>query len=100
MQKHKILKTRTNKKSWTIEYKETDKLLYFNDKDGKSIGFMKNPNGTFSVYQNGYKIDSEKHPRLKGSYGYLMAKEQVKLFMDWIVRLPPQPKGRGFRRVV
>ena len=80
---HKIIKAKINKKEWTIEYKMTKKVLYFNDKNGHSLGFVIN-DGEVGVYQNGYRIDAKKFPRLKGSYGYTMAKEQVALFIMWL----------------
>ena len=85
MNLHENIKVKTKRREWDIEVKKTDTLLYFNDKDGKSIGFIVNPDGQkFTVYQNGYKIDGKKFPTLKGSYGYMMAEEQVTIFLEWV----------------
>jgi hypothetical protein len=71
-------------KKYDIEYKRTDNVLYFKDKNGTSIGFVKK-NGVLSVFvSNEYSTKMwKKYPALKGTNAYTLAPTQVKIFLEW-----------------
>ena len=82
---HKNIKLELEGKKYDIEYKRTKDILYFNDKDGASIGFVKGK-GKLGVYINDKYSNPKmwkKYPRLKGTNAYTLAPKQVKIFMDW-----------------
>jgi hypothetical protein len=82
---HKNIKLELEGKKYDIEYKRTKDTLYFNDKDGASIGFVKGK-GKLGVYINDKYSNPKmwkKYPRLKGTNAYTLAPKQVKIFMDW-----------------
>ena len=82
---HKNIRLELKGKKYDIEYKRTQSVLYFNDKDGASIGFVKDK-GRLSVFVNDKYSNPkmwEKYPRLKGTNAYTLAPEQVKIFMEW-----------------
>ena len=82
---HKNIKLELEGKKYYIEYKQTKNVLYFNDKDGASIGFVKK-DGKLSVFVNDKYSNPKmwkKHPRLKGTNAYTLAPEQVKIFLEW-----------------
>ena len=82
---HKNIKLESGGEKYDIEYKRTQSVLYFNDKDGASIGFVKDK-GRLSVFVNDKYSNPkmwEKYPRLKGTNAYTLAPEQVKIFMEW-----------------
>ena len=83
MQKNINLKY--NGKKYDIEYKRTKNVLYFNDKNRASIGFVK-VRGSLSVFVNDKYSNPKmwkKYPRLKGTNAYTLAPEQVKIFLEW-----------------
>jgi hypothetical protein len=83
MQKNINLKY--NGKKYDIEYKRTKNVLYFNDKNGASIGFVK-VRGSLSVFVNDKYSNPKmwkKYPRLKGTNVYTLAPKQVKIFIEW-----------------
>jgi hypothetical protein len=72
-------------KKYDIEYKQTKYVLYFNDKNGAFIGFVKGK-GRLSIYVNDKYSNPEmwkKYPRLKGTNAYTLAPKQVKIFLEW-----------------
>ena len=84
MQKNINLKY--NGKKYDIEYKRTKNVLYFNDKNGASIGFVK-VRGSLSVFVNDKYSNPKmwkKYPNLKGTNAYTLAPEQIKIFIDWL----------------
>jgi hypothetical protein len=83
---HKNIKIKFKGKEYDIKYKQTKTVLYFNDRDGASIGFVKGEGG-LSVYVNDIYSNPKmwkKYPRLKGTNAYTLAPEQLKIFFDWI----------------
>ena len=48
---HKNIKLESGGEKYDIEYKRTQSVLYFNDKNGASIGFVKDK-GRLSVFVN------------------------------------------------
>ncbi len=82
---HENIKIKLKEKEYDIEYKRTKTVLYFNDKDGASMGFVKK-DGALSVFVNDKYSNPkmwEKYPRLKGTNAYTLAPEQVKIFLEW-----------------
>ena len=82
---HKNIKLELEGKKYDIEYKRTKDILYFNDKDGASIGFVKGK-GKLGVYINDKYSNPKmwkKYPRLKGTNAYTLAPKQVKIFLEW-----------------
>ena len=82
---HKNIRLELKGKKYDIEYKRTKNVLYFNDKKGASIGFVKDK-GRLSVFVNDKYSNPkiwEKYPRLKGTNAYTLAPEQIKIFMEW-----------------
>jgi hypothetical protein len=83
---HKNIKIKLNRKEYDIEYKQTKNVLYFNDKDGASIGFVKGYR-SLGVYVNDRYSNPEmwiKYPRLKGTNAYALSPEQIKIFLNWL----------------
>ncbi len=83
---HENIKLELRGKKYDIEYKQTKNVLYFNDKDGASIGFVKK-DGNLSVFVNDKYSNPKmwkKYPNLKGTNAYTLAPEQIKIFIDWL----------------
>lgn len=83
---HKNIKVRVKAKTYDVEYKRTKDVLYFNDENGASIGFVKK-NGRLGVYVNDKYSNPdmwEKYPLLQGTNAYTLAPEQVKMFLEWL----------------
>ena len=82
---HENIKIKSGEREYDIEYKQTDTFLYFNDKDGASIAFLKG-DGKLHIYVND-KYSNPKmwkeYPTLKGTNAYVLTPEQVKIFFDW-----------------
>ena len=71
---------------YDVEYKRTKDVLYFNDEEGASIGFVKKY-GVLCVLVNDKYSNPDmwkKHPRLKGTNAYTLSPKQVKMFLDWL----------------
>ena len=86
--KQNKLKITYNKRNYEVQYKITDDVLFFNDKNGANIGFAKN-GGALSVYVNDKYSNPKmwkKYPRLKGINAYLLAPEQVRIFLEWLTK--------------
>ena len=82
---HKNIKLKSGGKKYDIEYKRTKNILYFNDKNGASIGFVKSK-GRLSVFVNDKYSNLKmwkKYPHLKGTNAYTLAPKQVKIFLEW-----------------
>ena len=82
---HKNIKLESEGKKYDIEYKRTKNVLYFNDKNGASIGFVKDK-GRLSVFVNDKYSNPKmwkKYPRLKGTNAYTLASKQIKIFLEW-----------------
>lgn len=82
------LKITYDKRIYEIEYKMTDEVLFFKDKDGASVGFVKK-DGALSVYVNDKYSNPKmwkKYPRLKGTNAYTLAPEQVEIFLEWLTK--------------
>ena len=83
---HKNIKVRVKAKTYDVEYKRTKDVLYFNDKDGAAMGFVK-MDGRLGVYVNDKYSNPdmwEKYPPLQGTNAYTLAPEQVKMFLEWL----------------
>ena len=74
-------------KSYSIEYSETDDVLIFRDKEGATIGFVKdNVKHGLGVYVSDEYSNPkmwDEHPNLKGTNGYMLAPEQVAILLKW-----------------
>ena len=82
---HKNIKIKLGGKKYDIEYKLTKDVLYFNDKNGASIGFVKK-DGALSIFVSDTYSNPKmwkKYPSLNGTNAYTLAPKQVKIFMDW-----------------
>ena len=82
---HKNINLKIKGKKYDIEYKKTKYILYFNDKNGASIGFVKGK-GNLSVFINDKYSNPKmwkKYPTLKGTNAYKLAPKQIKIFFDW-----------------
>lgn len=82
---HKNIKLELGEETYDIEYKRTQSVLYFNDKGGASIGFVKDK-GRLSVFVNDKYSNPKmwkKYPRLKGTNAYTLASKQIKIFLEW-----------------
>ncbi|MHB1764941.1 MAG: hypothetical protein ACYCS1_05325 [Gammaproteobacteria bacterium] len=98
--KSKYLNVKFNGKYYTIEYKISRYVLYFTDKNGASLGFVRRgAKGGLGVYCNDkYKLSLENYvqsiknekqrkqtqERLKGTNAYTLAPEQVTLLKNWL----------------
>ena len=85
MKIHKIINIKLNRKKYRIEYKQNKNILYFNDKNGGSIGFVKKGQ-QLSVFVNDKYSNSKmwkKYPRLKGINAYTLSPKQMKIFFKW-----------------
>jgi hypothetical protein len=82
---HKNIKLELEGKKYDIEYKQTKNVLYFNDKNGASIGFVKRKGHLGCFVNDKYSNPKmwKKYPRLKGTNAYTLAPEQVKIFLEW-----------------
>ena len=83
--KHKNIRLELKGKKYDIEYKQTKNVLYFNDKNGASIGFVKRKGHLGCFVNDKYSNPKmwKKYPRLKGTNAYTLAPEQVKIFLEW-----------------
>lgn len=100
MNKSKYLRINFRNKTYEIEYKVSKTVLYFKDKNGGSIVFVrKGSDEGFSIFvddkynkdiKNSIKnIKDKKHKEsaeaiLKGFNSYTLAPEQIKILKDWI----------------
>ena len=82
---HKNIKLELEGKKYDIEYKQTKNVLYFNDKNGASIGFVKRKGHLGCFVNDKYSNPKmwKKYPSLKGTNAYTLAPEQVKIFLEW-----------------
>jgi len=83
---HKNIKLKFKGKKYDIEYKRTKSFLYFNDKNGASIAFIKSKGSILGVYVNDKYSNPEmwkKYPSLKGTNAYTLAPKQIKIFLEW-----------------
>ncbi len=83
--KQKNIKLEMGGVKYDIGYKRTKDVLYFNDKDGASIGFVKK-DGALSVFVNDKYSNPKmwkKYPSLNGTNAYTLAPKQVKIFLEW-----------------
>ena len=83
---HRNIKLEFEGEKYDIEYKQTKNTLYFNDKNGASIGFVKSK-GSLSVFVDDKYSNPkmwEKYPRIKGTNAYTLAPEQIKIFIEWL----------------
>ena len=79
------IKVRVNAKTYDIKYNRTKDVLYFNDKKGASIGFVKKY-GRLSVFINDKYSNPDiwkKYPLLKGTNAYTLSSRQVIIFLEW-----------------
>ncbi len=82
---HKNIKLESEGKKYDIEYKRTKNVLYFNDKNGASRGFVKGKSGLSVFVNDKYSNPKiwEKYSSLKGTNAYTLAPNQVKIFLEW-----------------
>ena len=82
---HKNIKLESGGEKYDIEYKRTKNVLYFNDKNGASIGFVKSK-GKLGIFVNDKYSNPKmwkKYPRLNGTNAYTLASKQIKIFLEW-----------------
>ena len=82
---NKNIKLKYKGKKYNIKCYQNKNNLYFKDKNGASIGFIKNGNALIIFISDEYsKTTRKNYPNLKGINAYTLAPEQVKIFIDWL----------------
>jgi hypothetical protein len=99
MENQENLEIKFRNKKYSISYKKTKDILFFNDKNGASIAFIRKRANGLSIYVNDKykknledytkKIKDEKQreqaeERLRGVNAYTLAPEQIKILIEWL----------------
>lgn len=88
MKNTKTIKATFEGINYIITYSETENVLEFIDKNGGTIGFVKEKDGGLGVYVNGKysKKMWKDHPSLKGFNPYFLLPKQMEIFMNWYLK--------------
>lgn len=86
MNEHFFLIVNHKNKEYHIEYRKTKFFLTFKDTNGGRITFIRSENGLSVFVSDEYSkgFGGKKYPNLKGTNAYTLAKEQIKIFTEWM----------------
>ena len=80
----RTINIKLNGKKYSIRYRLNKDVLYFTDKDGGSIGFVKKGNNLSIFVDDNYsKKMWKKYPLTVGINAYTLAPKQMEIFFNW-----------------